>query len=888
MKKIGSLLLAITLILSVLRISIPSYAEVPTEDNSDFALSVGIFDIENPPKGEDFVTRAELAKMYCRILVGDDEMTSTLDNNPRYSDVESDLLGVVDVVSKLGIMNGYEGVFNPNSVVTHAQLVKTMVAFLGYEPAAILKGGYPAGYYAVATELELNKNFIKDMNSPVTYNDVSDMFYNAIGADVMEHKTWQDEKYVVKEEKNYLNLYLDIFYTEGIITANNITNIYGGDTTLYNHIRLNDIVLYLEESAKDIVDFIGHKVGVYYKKAGSDSYKICYWEDITDDIEIFGDGEILGFKNYVLTYSPDGIKEKNLKLSRDVSVIYNGTLLKSYSDSLIDNFSKGRKDGTITVIENSGDSKGDVIIIEEPRSMVVKSIRDGVIYSSFGAGAIIDLDKFPFEKKAILNVKGDPLDKSDISVGDIITYYMDAEGNYTKIYVTIDVGEGIVEEIGLSANSVSEYLVINGERYACTKKLSTREEFRKLKIGDYVAIYFNSDRKISDIEIRENPGYDIDEICLLTSAKKGVGLDDTYKIRVYSKKGDFETYDLPDKIKFNGNWKKSKEALALLGYTLNTDVTRQIIKLRTDKDGVVKEIISALDSSDDSIGLYEMEGFDGLTAQSYLTDIRTFGLKAYLSSDTPVFVVPDEAERYYDDLYGMETVSQAFTNNGSYTFKAYSTKIGDPSIKAVVYEKDVASVTPGSTYNYMIIEKISNVLDTESGGGKLVIKGYARGGSASTLSEFIIAENYDMKIGPGGSVPQSGDVIRYALNSKGEIYNADLVLDISERKLFNMPNPSSSSIQVSTGRYAFGKVVKKYANHFTMEITDIDGNITYESYPISSLTSASATYNEITKMLSPTTSDGIFDEETFGPDASYVFTFFRNDYWIGGAVYDLK
>ena len=106
-------------------------------------------------KPEAIVTRAEFAKMAVEALgEGDAAASSTY---TKFADTKGHwAAGYVETGVAKGFINGYdEDNFGPDDQVTYAQAVKMLVAAIGYTTYAENNGGWPSGYLAYGSSLDI-------------------------------------------------------------------------------------------------------------------------------------------------------------------------------------------------------------------------------------------------------------------------------------------------------------------------------------------------------------------------------------------------------------------------------------------------------------------------------------------------------------------------------------------------------------------------------------------------------------------------------------------------------------------------------------------------------------------------------------------------------------
>ncbi|MBO5369518.1 MAG: hypothetical protein J6B23_02440, partial [Clostridia bacterium] len=158
-KRISAFIIAVALICSLV---LPAMAEetsaVPKADKTMLGVlvSLGIADASD----EGFVSREDFAVAVAKLVgVGDIGYKGTLpfEDMP----VESPAYGAVGNLHTLGILSTASA-FEPQRLTAENEAVKMVVSALGYDDYANAKGGYPVGYMAVASDIDIETNFDGD------------------------------------------------------------------------------------------------------------------------------------------------------------------------------------------------------------------------------------------------------------------------------------------------------------------------------------------------------------------------------------------------------------------------------------------------------------------------------------------------------------------------------------------------------------------------------------------------------------------------------------------------------------------------------------------------------------------------------------------------------
>lgn len=883
MKKIISLILSILIVLSVF--SVPAFANdtQSTSSNVNFLRMLEICENENL-KDTDILTRIELAKMYYKILTGKSIPEYTEYQSP-YFDIGEEEYGYVKTVSEAGIMTGVSStVFGKNEPVTYVQLIKTIVTLLGYNTHALNKGGWPNGYMAIATNLDITKSAPSDVNFYVTLSGAADVFRLAANSDMVIRTSYDEtETYEKYTGAGFLEYYMGIVPFNGVITANSTFSVDGNDVCEYGSVRIGNTLLNVSEKTVGIYDYIGQRVTAFCSKRSS--YEVKYFEELDNNIKVINPNEILSIATNYIEYYSNNNKTERITFSYETALIYNGEILKNYTSSVLNPFKTNNLDGCIKVIDNNSDKKADVIMIEAYETFLCAGVYDNIAVSKIVKGKSANFDELGENTVAVLNAVGQPISYEQITEDDVLNCYYTLGGKLKKVVVTINFGSGTIGEIEKEGNNIKA-LYISGNRYECGASFNLSPDSSSLKPGDEVTFWFNKDAKIGVIE----KGTMKTKLAILTDYAKPQGLSKEYKVRLFETGGTFSEYVLAEKIKVATGTIEAKNFENYVGKT-NDRVTRQLIKYGLNAQGQLNAIIIA-DSNKDVDGNYTSDffiydGFDGNSQNSYREELYTFGLKIFLGNNTKVFALPEESNRDIDDAYAIKPIG--VFGSGNHTITAYGTNKYSPVADAVVYYSAVTSEDASSSTRYLVVSNISQSID-ENGDEFVKVSGYYGDTGVKGEIGYVKAESIDdLKIAPNGSLVAPGDVIKYTTDVTGLLKNAVLILDKSENKLYNMNNPNGA-FPATAIRYSYGDVVSTDGSYITVELKNTNNTITRESYPIYRFTESGTlgTINERTGEISYTTpkASDILDRDTYGSKCTKVFTNINGPWWIFGILYN--
>ena len=199
LKKVLALVLACVMVFGTVTMAAGTgYPDVA--EDAAYAEAVKTLSALNIIKGDEngnfnpdaTITRAEMAKILCTMLnTGDLATTGTI-----FADVPAAhwASGYIAYAQQLGYIDGYgDGNFGPEDPVTYNQVLKLVMATLGYTYMANEYGGYPTGYLYVAANAEVTKGATGSGDEPAARSTVAIIVNNAMNTPLMERTTYGTE-----------------------------------------------------------------------------------------------------------------------------------------------------------------------------------------------------------------------------------------------------------------------------------------------------------------------------------------------------------------------------------------------------------------------------------------------------------------------------------------------------------------------------------------------------------------------------------------------------------------------------------------------------------------------------------------------------------------------
>ncbi|MBP3447425.1 MAG: S-layer homology domain-containing protein [Clostridia bacterium] len=201
LKRVVCLMLLSALVCSALAFAEQTPQQLATEELNKLSVMVGNeagdLMLQKP------VTRAEMATILCRLSGLEQAAKDAGITSSPFSDVPTDhwASGYIQVCKQNGVINGYpDGTFLPEQEISYAEVLKMLVAVLGYLPKAESKGEYPHGVLMMANELGITNDLVLLAEKPAIRSDVALFSYRALDIPLLMQVSFgEDAQYQVME-----------------------------------------------------------------------------------------------------------------------------------------------------------------------------------------------------------------------------------------------------------------------------------------------------------------------------------------------------------------------------------------------------------------------------------------------------------------------------------------------------------------------------------------------------------------------------------------------------------------------------------------------------------------------------------------------------------------
>ena len=775
-----------------------SYAEAVTVLN---ALSLMIGDDEGNFNPDQTITRAEAATVVVRAKGLGDAAAGAV-GATAFTDVPADhwASGFINIATQSGIVAGYgDGTFGPSDPVTYEQMVKLIVAALGYTPKAEVNGGYPTGYLVIASQKNITKGATGNAGDPAPRKTVARLAYNALDVNKMEQTVFVKGAEEFEEVDDTLLDDLGIDKYEGVITSTYATKstVKSDDESItmryysFNGVKDDDTVTFDSYGKTNAADLLGYYVTAYAeddddtddytilaiapKSGKNDVVEIDYSQ--VDAYEVNKDGKFKSI-DYVINQT-----DKNaitLDIVGDALLFYNGkvdaTRAQRFITTAVDE--EVANPGRIKFVSNgvNGDDYNYIFVTAYTKDYLVDEVNAArkTVYDKDG-------NKVDFDKDDVIYTiykDGEIASFDDIEEGDVITLAESYDKDLVTIYVSSNSVTGTVTEATSDADT---YYRIDGSLY---RKAS---EGPSVKVGDEGTFYLNVDNRIvsKDAKTGTSAGF---YAYVINAAIDDSLNGNKIEIKYLTEDGKWNTDYLATNITlyvgdYDGRIDKVAEE-GIEGFIDvdggDVEVTQQLVKFSKNSSGDINRVYLAASKDDDNFSL------DKSGELTYKASNKKLGNNVFVEDDTIVISVPEAGKETTDeDDYTISTVKSIFSDDKEYVVNVYDMDDDYPAI-IVVYGAETIIDPTTRLFVLTSVAKGRNENDVE------VAKfyGYQEGESVSAEASEDGIDYYDIngkkmvdEDGKPISVTlKAGDVIIFGLDGTKAIDKIQVLFQASKAK----------------------------------------------------------------------------------------------------------
>lgn len=762
------------------------------------ALGIMVGDAEDGAfRPDDPILRSEMAKVAV-YSIGLEDVVKSSGGSTGFPDVPDDhwATGAINVADQQGmVMGDAEGTFRPDDYVTFEEAVTIIVRALGYEPAANDKGGYPTGYMFIASSNQLLRGIDAAAAEPAKRGDIAQLVFNAMTVNLMEQVGYGSESRYEVVDKTLLYDRLNVEKAYGQITGTDETSLKGGSTTAEDRIQIGDQT-YLAGNTT-AAQMLGYNVLYYARidKQTDEKTLILVTEqqgknntltlNSSDIVDVTGDND------RTVEYWADRVNDRRTRTStitKDAVYIYNG---KYKSDTDLDDLKP--ESGNLVLLDSDVNGVYDIVFVNHFKNLVVDTVSDvtGRVTDKYLNGSLV-FDENNEEVKYSIVKDGYRIGLEDLKEWNVLSYTVSEDSNLIKAYVSDASVTGSVTEVSDDGYRIGE----SSEIY---EKASSYPN--EIKIRDRGTFYLDIEDKIAAVNTRTGSDSAITtNYAYLVGAAMNDGFDKTAQFMLFTKDGETVILESGTRMRLNENYSKTpEEVVTALAPGGNT--TEQLIVYETNSDGKITAIETAADGT--GTGAPAIDKFTKNISRDGMVYKRASGKlgNVGITDDTIIFDIP----------------ASAGDDTDKYSIRTQATLSNDSTYDAIIYDLQenytanavVITSSVGVTAAESPITVVDYIAEVQNEDYEYTDKLYGYSGGEKV--ELLAADKSVLK--KGGEALETGDIIQYKTNAKGEIDGITV--------LFNSDNKESETLTKVTNDLTtvYGKVTRKFSGSVNIDVS---------------------------------------------------------------------
>ncbi|MDD3766408.1 MAG: S-layer homology domain-containing protein [Eubacteriales bacterium] len=669
----------------------------------------------------------------------------------------------VNNLASFGIFQGNENnMFYPDEYISLQDAIVALLRVTGYAKIAGANKNIEVDYWKTAKDIGLLSNLNSQQN--VTLYNAIVLLYNAVHVKIAEEIGYivsLDEMYsrVEKSEETLLSMIYDMYYLEGIVTANEFTGIYGVEKNSSSKITVDSETYSCK--IRNAYKYIGQNIWGYYKS--NDEYDIgeiviLHTDNKTNNTLRIYAPDIVSFSNNKLAYYHNGVKAE-VFLPRSTQFIYNGVAVTGDADYLFD-----FETGYVELYENkrSGNYEVACIWAIENVEVAVANLEDYIIYTNRSDEfKQIRLNQDHTKHKIFSAANGESLAIMNLTQGSLISVIRSLDESYLEIYLCSKKITGIVETVTFDDRSV----VVDGVEYDISPQYISGFDIR---IGESYDFYFDYMGEIAKCVIVNDEKLMIGYVYGMGRTK---GLGSTLQFKLFNTQGRHLSLDLAQRAVVNGESMSSKELEAKFTDPITKKLTRQMIRYEVNSNGEINFIETASSSTGGGVLRRVLE------RGTYNYDINNVCLNNLypVDSTTKIMILPsDRISNPVEDQFKILNFERLeYTLQLGYMTEGFKIDESTGQLDLIALYADSLKYPVVPTL--MVVDKVVKVIGHD-GLNTSMLYGYVSGGLVSIRCDSSVnVENL-----------RKGDVIRYATNNVNEIGLMSIILKYDDPRTWGL------------------------------------------------------------------------------------------------------
>ena len=640
-------------------------------------------------KPERFMSRVDFVSLLGRLI----EAETYAQKTSPFKDVddENENAPLSSGLYQLGIIKGdTDGNFRPHDFITPLEAATVCANALGYT-------GYNNAL-DLAYSLKLFKGLSLQSNK-ITRSQGVKIIYNLLLADYLSVNEMGEDFVIYNPTKNFVEKSSKYAHGKGVMTANNVTELYSRKNS--DQIEIDGIKYHLFDSSMS-VDFLGVNCEFFYIEENGERYLHTIRPLPKAEVNVIKSNPNIKFdeisdKKLVYTYINED-EEIEYELDSHTAIIYNATAVKTNLISLIPDSSNF--EGIITTIDNDGDGVLETIWIDHVTRVIKVEAIVGDKIKDKTTQDFYDTSEGEFN----YFVENQSAGFDELLINDVISVYESSDIGKNKVTRAI---KNLDTVIGTVKKTDGNLYTINDEVYKISNMCKDNIELGTA--GTFIIDQFGN-----IIACGESEETDKKTGAFLAALEYEVSkLDFTAKIKMLTDKG-VEIYDVAQRVIADGALIKTardfyKGTDSFVGienvagrtpviYRLNTN--NEITMIDTVKDGLRNDDDQLVRLIEDGTNVAEGQGtYYRFQSNVFLNESYKALFGASSSLKFIAFEEKDEDCEILDKYTGV-------IDPGDAEILLYSTN-RESKIADVVLDLDRSSVSSGGSTKPFLFKSVS-------------------------------------------------------------------------------------------------------------------------------------------------------------------------------------
>ncbi len=747
------------------------------------------------------VSRETFSKYMAKILKADGVKSTA--NFENYTDVDEGYDGHIGTMVEMNILTANDkGELRPDDAITFSEVCRAFVVALGHQKALEEKTPIVA-----ASNLGIRNLTGLKAASEVTYADLNGLMDSFIKAECLYDEFGSFKTGEVLKTK------LGVTKLKGIVEATSQTSLDNGQGIKAGYVKIDGKTYKLIDT--DVSDVLGKYVTYYVQEIDGENC-VLYIGEIEKNNKMLklNAYDVISYANNVYGYLvEEQASGERAELESDKIVIYNGRTARNYqATDLLPTY------GWIELVDNDKNGKYDVVKITDYETYVVESYdpTTQTIRDKF-ENKFITIDP---TAEILVYKNGRDAQLSGVQNGNVVTVEKSIDGKRVVLHVSSNVTEGDIGKVETDDDRltkfVSFYDIVHGDQIQthvpCVKGYAGNAN---TTAGDGGTFYIDAFGQIAAFA-RGTGSWTYGYI------KKARLWDEEFvRIEMFTQNNTHETIDCVENVKIDSYRTTGHDdtfsVLASAGASA-TVVEPELIMYKTNKDGLIKQIKTARDTTatDDFRQVRTITGGKYNSGNGMIViEQGTGGFgTVYVDDDTLLLSIPSDANLSDTTLYSFSQAKPSLLWKGTdYTVYNQSESRLTADL-LVVKDKTVWNQDARS-------QGIVTGIKTKVGADGETITVVTTTTATLQLSENSVADVNNMTAtnGATGLTLRKGDYIGWRTRSDGYIHDMQIIFK----------GDTKQNLQGSSGTYAiysvkcyWGTVTAK--ENSIVEITDENGD----------------------------------------------------------------